>query len=694
MFVWKAIINLWTICPTAKGWAIDVCPWQEIKQKLKAVNIDCNLQHFDQRVPPLIKGARGDHSFLMRQIPPAPAALTPLNKGGITTSPTKHILSLREMGSASLYHKQCLFILLLFSLLFAHCGKEETPEPVAPEPELYSMATPTPLPEVPPITFENITKEAGIDFKHTAGYSGKKYMPETMGAGGGFFDYDNDGDLDLFLVNSRYFAPEDQNKPAATCALYENDGTGRFTDVTQQAGLDISLYGMGCTMADVDGDHDQDLFITAAIDGNRYFENNGDGTFTDHTNKVGLQSPQWKDEQGRTYNYWSTGAAFFDYDKDHDLDLVVCNYIEWSIENDIYTTRDGMGKSFTTPDLYQGQTCLLYQNQGDGTFEDVTQQAGLYNPEGKSLGIAIFDFNSNGYLDFAVSNDSQPNNLYVNQQDGAFVDKALTAGVAYDENGRARAGMGIDVARWNRETPAIAIGNFSHEPVSLYNMENTLFFVDAAGRARISRPSLLSLTFGLVFFDYNLDGYLDLALANGHIEPDIHKVEKEVKHAQPPQLFLNRGGKRFEEVTYRVGDGFAKPMVGRGLAYGDIDLDGDLDLLFTECNGPARLLRNENAALLNHHLRIKLIGNPPNTDAIGAEVRVTAGGTTQMQMVRTGSSYLSQSELALTFGLGDHEEIESLHITWPDGSEEEIEDLMEIELDKTNRIKQNESKNR
>lgn len=582
-------------------------------------------------------------------------------------------------------------LFFLFALAtFLSCGEQEVPEPEAPQPEMYVSSKPTIAMESPEIQFTDITHAAGIHFVHENGYSGQKFMPETMGSGGGFFDYDNDGDLDVFLVNSRYFDPDHQDQPPTYCALYQNDGSGQFIDVTEQAGLKISLYGMGCVMADVDGDGDQDLFITAAIDGNRFYRNNGDGTFTDATAESGLTSPKWSDGEGKEHDYWSTSAAFFDYDLDGQLDLIVCNYIEWSMNNDIFTTRDGIGKSFTTPDLYKGQTSLLYRNRGDGTFENVTESAGVYNPHGKSLGVAVFDFNQDNYPDFVIANDSQPNALYINQQDGTFIDMALIAGVGYDENGRARAGMGIDVAEWDGKRPAIAIGNFSHEPISLYSMENDLFFVDAAGRAQISRPSLISLTFGLVFFDYDLDGYLDMAIANGHIEPDIQKVEKEVAFKQRPQLFHNQAGKKFQEVTKKAGSGFVEPLVGRGLAYGDIDGDGDLDLLITNCGGEPRLLRNDNASQLHRFIRLKLEGKSPNTDAIGAKISLTACGITQNRMVRTGSSYLSQNELTLTFGLGVSDTIDELAIVWPRGQQQyfSAEELSRLQINTTHVIKE------
>lgn len=559
---------------------------------------------------------------------------------------------------------------------FVSCAPQTEQEPEAPEPETYSQVQqePTPEPDAQdPIVFVDMTEEAGIDFIHENGYSGEKYLPETMGSGGGFFDYDNDGDQDLLLINARWFGPGQEDKPETPSALYRNDGDWRFIDVSAESGLNVNLYGMGCVMADVDADGDQDVFITSAIDGQRFFVNNGDGSFTDKTEAAGLVSPTWTDDEGREHNYWSTSAAFFDYDRDGWLDLVVCNYVQWSVENDIFTTRAGMGKSFTIPTLYKGLTPLLYRNRGDGTFENVTESSGVYNPEGKSLGVAVADINHDGWLDFAIANDSTPNFLYLNNQDGTFTESALAAGVAFDENGRARAGMGIDYAPGLDGEWTLAIGNFSHEPISLYTkIQDDVFFIDKAGASRISRPSLLTLTFGLVFFDYDLDGWLDLAAANGHIEPDINLVEKNVTFKQPPQLFRGVDGQRFEDISDELGAGFVDPMVARGAAYADLDMDGDLDFLLTGCGEAPRLFRNDDAAAQNNWIRFRLIGSETNRDAIGAILTLGAGGRERIKMVRTGSSYLSQNEFTLTFGMGEIDAVESVSIQWPDGSEMEL----------------------
>lgn len=528
----------------------------------------------------------------------------------------------------------------------------------------------------------DVTAEAGIDFHHTNGSAGAKLLPETMGPGAAFFDKDGDGDADLLLVNGRRWddapGPRAAGSDAPTLALYENDGRGHFTDVTEAAGLAVTIYGMGAACADADGDGDVDVLVTAVSDGNRFFENAGDGTFRDVTDRAGLVSPSWTDDAGRQHREWSTSAAWLDADGDGWLDLFVCNYVQWSPENDVFTSRTGIGKSFTTPELYVGQTCRLYRNCGDGRFEDVTEAAGVLQPSGKSLGVAIADLDRDGRPDIVVANDTQPNYLYRNEGEGRFIDVALEAGIAYDADGRTRGAMGIDVGAANEDgRPGILIGNFSHEPMSLYELagelaDRELFFVEAAQRAGLSEPTLRPVTFGVAFCDVDLDGRLDVLCANGHIEPQIAEVENEVTYAQSPQLFLGREGTSFVDATSRTGADLGVPMVGRGLAVADVDGDGDADVLITACGGPPRLLRND-APDGRRWLRVRLRGRVPNTDAIGARVAVTAGGRTQDRTVRTGSSYLSQSELTLGFGLGLAREVERLEVTWPDGTAQVVE---------------------
>ena len=545
--------------------------------------------------------------------------------------------------------------------LFA-CGEKEPA--VDPNPPAYAKpayATPDQSSVSSPIRFSDITEAAGIDFVHETGAFGKKWMPETMGSGGGFLDYDNDGHPDLFLVNSSYWRGHEK-AATPTQKLYRNIANGRFKDVTNDLGLNITLYGMGYASADYDGDGDTDIYITAVGD-NKLLRNDG-SRFTDVTVAAGVVG---NSDVADAPPAWSTSAAWVDVDHDGWLDLFVCNYVRWTPETDLFTTLDGRTKSYATPEQYQGETCRLYRNLSGEKFRDVTREAGVFNPDGKSLGVAVADFNDDGWIDLVVANDTQPNFLYLNNGDGTFADVGLRAGVAYDEFGRARAGMGIDVADVaNNGQLAIAIGNFAREPLSLFTQIQPGVFQDLAGSARLSRPSLLRLTFGVLFSDFDLDGYSDLFVANGHIEPEINRVQQDITFAQSPQLFLNNRNGAFVEITDQMGDAAKEPVVARGLAAADIDDDGDLDLMMTINGGAPKLLRNDLTNEGKNWIKFRLIGKPPNINAIGAVVTVHAGGFHQRKMLRTGSSYLSQSDIsALVFGLGSHTRADSIEIRWP-----------------------------
>jgi len=364
---------------------------------------------------------------------------------------------------------------------------------------------------------------------------------------------------------------------------------------------------------------------------------------------------------------WSTGAAWLDYDRDGWVDLFVCNYVRWTPETDLYATLDGSTKSYDTPEQYEGESCELYRNRNGLRFEDVTRVSGVYDPAGKSLGLAVYDFDDDGWLDVVVANDTEHNFLYLNQADGTFADVAIGSGIGYDEYGRARAGMGIDVAEVvDAGRESIVIGNFSQEPLSLYTQLEEGLFQDLAGQARLTGPSLLRLTFGVAFVDLDLDGRLDLVTANGHIEPTINDVQQNITFDQRPQAFLNAGDGTFVEVSETVGDGFAAPVVGRGVAYGDIDRDGDPDLLITVNGGRPIMLRNDLAAAAENTFVLELRGRPPNTGALGAVVTLYTGDMRQKRLVRTGSSYLSQSDFgSLLFGLGTNEKVDSIRVRWP-----------------------------
>ena len=509
--------------------------------------------------------------------------------------------------------------------------------------------------------FEDVTRAAGIHFVHNSGAFGKKWLPETMGPGVAFLDYDNDGWQDILFVNGTAW-PGHAGRHT-TLALYHNNHDGTFTDVTLKAGLATEIYGMGVAIGDFDNDGYDDIFITA-LGQSHLFHNNGDGTFTDVTKKAGLWGP----------NEFSTSAAWVDYDRDGHLDLVVANYVQWSPENDIYCALDGKTKSYCTPEPYKGSSIRLWHNRGDGTFEDATQKAGLYDPTSKSLGVAILDANQDGWPDILVSNDTQPNKLYINNGNGTFSEKGVQAGIGYSEDGIARAGMGVDAGDYDRSGyPSVLITNFSNQMLALYHNERNGLFVDDAPQSDVGHASLLTLGFGCFFFDYDLDGWLDIYIANGHIEDAIERVQPRVRYAEPPHLFHNLGNGKFKEVTASAGVSFAAPRVARGAAYGDINNDGALDVLVATNGGPAALFRN--AGTKNHSLRIKLTGTKSNRDGIGAVVRVTAGNDTQAQMLRSGSSYLSSSELIVTFGLASHTQADAVEIRWPSGQSDHLKNV-------------------
>jgi hypothetical protein len=504
------------------------------------------------------------------------------------------------------------------------------------------------------VTFTDVTGTAGLNFTHNSGAFGGKYLPETLGSGGLWFDVDADGWQDLLLVNGTSWSERDDDATHAT--LYHNDGDGTFTDITRDSGLDVPLYGLGGAAADFDNDGHVDLYLTA-LGQNRLFKGAGDGTFVDVTTAAQVGDPGF-----------STSAIWFDYDKDGHLDLFVGNYVEWSPDTDLFCSLVGDTKSYCTPESYQGQSPTLYRNRGNQTFEDVTTAAGLRTPSAKTLGVTMLDFDVDGWMDLFVANDTQPDQLHRNKGDGTFEDIGVLAGVAFSDAGVARAGMGVDAADYDRSgRPDLIIGHFSTEMMALYHNEGNGLFIDEAPRSAVGRSTLRNLTFGCFFFDVDLDGWPDIFAANGHVADDVERVQRRVTYAQRPQLFLNLGAGQFQEMVSPDGSALATPLVGRGAAYADIDNDGDLDVLLTANGGPARLLRNDGGNA-NHLLRIKTIGTTSNRDGIGAKIEVTASGAMQWQVVKTGSSYLSQSELPLTFGLGSDTTVSSVRIVWPSGA--------------------------
>jgi hypothetical protein len=510
-----------------------------------------------------------------------------------------------------------------------------------------------------PITFADVTTAAGIRYRHTSGAFGKKYLPETMGSGVAFLDADGDGDQDLYFVNGRSWP----GRPAAGgAAFYKNNGTGGFVDATRGSGLDVPMYGMGAAAADYDNDGDVDLFVTG-LNGNRLFRNGGTGVFVDVTAASGLPASTG----------FGTSAAWLDYDKDGVLDLFVVNYVQWALDRDLYCSLDGKTKSYCTPESYKGASPALFKGGRDGRFTDVTKAAGVADPSAKALGIALLDYNGDGWLDLFVANDTQPNRLFRNTGKGTFVDEGVTAGVAFNEAGVARAGMGTDAADYDGSgRPSLVIGNFSNEMMSLYHNEGTGLFIDEAPTSTVGQASLLTLTFGCFFFDADLDGRLDIFAANGHVADDITRVQPKVLYAQAPHLFRNLGQKRFEALDGKLGAAFQQAVVARGAAYADVDRDGDLDLAITANNGPARLLRNDGGNR-QRWLRVTLQGTKSNRSAIGAVATITlAGGGKRWAMVKTGSSYLSQSELPLTFGLGSDPRVSAVEVRWPSGQVDTI----------------------
>jgi hypothetical protein len=508
------------------------------------------------------------------------------------------------------------------------------------------------------IHYVDITRQAGISFVHNTGAFGKRFLPETMGAGCAFIDYDNDGNPDILLINGADFPGHKSHR--TTLRLYHNNGNGAFTDVTSKAGLDIEMYGMGVAVGDYDNDGWDDIYITG-LGESRLFHNEH-ARFKDVTASAGVNN-----------SGFGASAAWVDYDRDGKLDLFVTNYVKWSEKNDQYCALDGRHKSYCTPEAYKGDTCHLFHNLGNGRFEDVTQKAGIYDPTSKSMGVAAIDYDRDGWPDLAVTNDTERNKLYHNNKNGTFTEQAVQAGIAFSEDGIARGAMGIDAVDFDHSGfPSLAIGNFSNQMLGLYHNEGNRFFIDIAPSSSVGRASLLSLSFGIFFFDYDLDGREDIFVADGHIEPDINRIQPQVAYAQLPLVFHNEGEEKFRETGRPLG--FTRTFVARGAAHADIDNDGAPDILVTNNGGPAYLFHNVGGSR-NDAIRIKTVGTRSNKDGIGAEVRVHSALGDSWQTVHSGSSYLSQSELTLTFGLGQETEASSVEIIWPSGQHDALKNL-------------------
>src|SRR5688500_1835597 len=533
------------------------------------------------------------------------------------------------------------------------CRREEKPR---------AQAAPTPIP-LPSVRFEERASEIGVDFVHVTGARGAKWMPETMGGGIAVLDYDSDGRPDLLFVSGSFWPGDPRaSKHRSSLSLYRNlgpEGSGllRFRETTREAGLESVFYGMGAAVGDFDNDGRDDVYVTG-LGRNRLYRNRG-GTFEDVADRAGVRD-----------SGWGTSAAFFDYDGDGLLDLFVCRYVEWSPEKDLWCTLDGRTKSYCTPERYPGTPSHLYRNRGNGTFENVTKSAGVWNENQKALGVATHDFDGDGRTEFIVANDTAPNNLYRNRGDGTFEDVGVPAGVAVDDAGRSRGAMGVAWGDTKNEPGAtLAIGNFSNELKSLYWTDTGEVFLDESSGSGVGPTSFLSLTFGLFFFDADLDGRADLFLANGHVEPTVQAVQKNVTYEQAPILYWNAGNGRFSALAGRSGD-LQQPLVARGAAYADLDADGDLDVVVVESAGRARVFVNR-LDRPERSVRVTLKGrSPSNRDAVGARVTAAFGGRRHTQEISGGQSYLSAPEKTLTFGLGSARAIDSLEIRWPDGSRE------------------------
>jgi hypothetical protein len=560
---------------------------------------------------------------------------------------------------------------------------------------------PPPLPsipsgvQVPKVRFTDITAKAGIRFRHTSAAFGKKLLPETMGSGVAFLDYDNDGRQDLLFVNGCYWpGHEDKSHPPPTLALYRNKGNGTFEEVTAAVGLNITMYGMGVTVGDYDNDGWPDVFITG-VGRNRLFHNVSDGhggrRFEDVTLAAGVAGPGfWPTLSDGEFLQiqkpmsFPSSATFLDYDGDGKLDLFVCNYVTWSPSFDLNQpfTLVGYGRAFGPPTSFGGAQCTLYRNLGNGRFEDVSAKAGIQvfdrlgtddktkgRDIAKSLGVIACDVDNDGWPDLIVANDTVRNFFFHNKGDGTFEEMGLLAGIGLAE-GKARGAMGIDWGEYRPNCCAVILANYADEPITFIRCDNVrkLLFSDVAMAEGIYGPSRLPLKFGTFFFDYDLDGRLDLLTCNGHLEPEIHKVQSGQTYAQPALLFWNSSGRTaFVPVTATdAGPDLFKPMVGRGAAFADIDGDGYLDVVLTENGGPARLLHNDGGT--GHHwIRLVLNGDGvrSNRSAIGARITLEAGGMVQHREVTSGRGYLSQSELPVTFGLGKTTKVDRVTVHWP-----------------------------
>jgi hypothetical protein len=566
----------------------------------------------------------------------------------------------------------CL-VLVLGAFLLTGCGSSSSSDRAKEQADESGVR---------PVSFEDVTAQAHVDdFRHQTGAFGEKWFPETMGSGGGFIDYNGDGHLDLLLVGGGVWAESDETLDRALW-LYRNEGDGTFTLATDEAGLgNVDAYGFGTTVADYNNDGHSDFLLTT-LNRNLLFRNEGDGTFTEVGEEAGLTAPP----------QWSSSAVFFDADNDGHLDLYVGNYVEWSRESDLFCSVDGETKAYCTPEEYEGVTGRFYHNDGDGTFTDWTERAGFDSSPGKTLGVTMLDYNRDGAMDLYVANDMERNLLYENNGNGTFTERGRVSGTAYSETGRVRAGMGTDAGVVDTTgEPTIFVSNFSREKISVFRHAGDGLFRDRSSTSGIGRPGKFTLGFGLFLFDVELDGTLDLFVANGHVQPDIERIDQSIRYEQRPHLFLNDGTGHFEELPPGEGP-LADSLVARGAAHGDYDGDGDLDVVVTENQGGAHLwentIRSESGEDRPHYLRVQLEGTDSNRDGVGARVQIEHGDAEQERLVRTGSSYLSSNELALTFGLGETSHVDRVTVRWPGGGTDRVTD---VEANQTLRIVEGET---
>ncbi len=527
---------------------------------------------------------------------------------------------------------------------------------------------------VPSLPMVDVTAESGINFVHESGRYGDKLLPETMGSGVAVLDFNNDGHQDLFFVNSSRWPWDQENQQETPCKLYAGDGEFKFTDVSAEAGLNFTIYGMGAAVGDYDNDGDSDIFISAV--GKSRLLRNDDGKFTDVTDDAGVAGAD---------DSWGTSCGFLDYDNDGLLDLFVCNYVTWSKDIDLSQdfTLDGESRAYGPPKAFSGSFSYLYHNEGEGKFKDVSEASGIQIrnddtgvPLGKAMGVAPVDVNDDGWIDLVVANDTVRNLLFQNNKDGTFSEVGRLSGIAFDRStGNARGAMGIDAACFRDDgTLAIGIGNFANEASALYmSKPGDRQFIDAAMYTGFGPPTRQGLTFGLFFFDVDLDGRLDVLGANGHLEEEISKTQQTQRYEQPPQLFWNAGKDAKNQLVLvesaNTGEAFYKPIVGRGAAYGDFDGDGDQDAVVAVSNGKPVVFRNDQAT--GHHwLQVRLRGTKCNRDAIGAIVQLKLGDRVLTRTLMPTRSYLSQSEKVVTFGLGDETNVGELTVKWPGGGEE------------------------